>query len=75
MALKRLGDGLGLPTADILSHMDAPEVTKVLAETRALAQRLQISGTPSFVLGREMLRGYLKADQMAAVAAQQRKAN
>ena len=39
---------------------------------RALAQRLQISGTPTFVLEDEMLRGYLPYDQMEILVADKR---
>ncbi|MCE8510577.1 thioredoxin domain-containing protein [Ruegeria pomeroyi] len=68
VALRRIGEGLGLDTDAILAEMESEEVTRRLAETRALAQRLNISGTPSFVMETEMLRGYLPADQMQQVA-------
>jgi protein-disulfide isomerase len=44
--------------------MNSQEVTQEIAATRALAQRLSISGTPTFVMHDEMLRGYLPFDQM-----------
>lgn len=72
VSLRRLAEGLGLDGAAILARMDAPEVTDELARTRALAQRLQITGTPTFVLGDELLRGFLPADQMEIIAAEQR---
>ena len=62
--LRRIASDLGLDAEAILEQMDAPEVTQVLAENRALAQRLNISGTPSFVVEDEVLRGFLPADQM-----------
>ncbi len=68
VTLGRLADGLGLDSAAILDAMDSDEVTAEIAQTRELAQRMNISGTPSFVLGTEMLRGYLKADQMQQIA-------
>lgn len=55
---------LGLDGAAILARLDAPEVTRVIAETRALAQALNIQGTPSFVVKDEVLRGFLPADQL-----------
>lgn len=72
VALRRIGDGLALDTDAILAHMDDPRVTEEIAATRALAQRLQISGTPTFVLGDELLRGFLPADQMALIVAEKR---
>ncbi len=72
VSLRRLADGLGLDADAIMEGMNAPEVSQELQQTRALAQRLKISGTPSFVVEDEMLRGYLPADQMAIVVAEQR---
>ncbi len=73
VALRRVADGLGLDTDAIMARMDSDQVTAEIAATHALAQRLQINGTPSFVLHDEMLRGYLPADQMAAIVAEKRK--
>ncbi|MFT4962009.1 MAG: protein-disulfide isomerase [Paracoccaceae bacterium] len=75
VTLRRLAEGLDLDADAILAQMDSDEVTAELAATHALAQRLQINGTPSFVLHDEMLRGYLPAQQMAAIVAEKRKLN
>ncbi|MFC3615097.1 DsbA family protein [Lutimaribacter marinistellae] len=64
VALRRLAEGLGLDPEPILARMDSDEVTEEIAQTHALAQRLQISGTPSFVMGDQLMRGYMTADQM-----------
>ncbi|GGH20035.1 Protein-disulfide isomerase [Cribrihabitans marinus] len=63
-ALRRIGEGLGLDVEPILAAMEGEAVTQQIARTRALAQELKISGTPTFVLDSEMLRGYLPADRM-----------
>ena len=68
VTLRRLSDGLGLETDDIIAAMDSDAVSKEITQTRELAQRMRISGTPSFVLGTELLRGYLPADQMQQIA-------
>ncbi len=68
VTLRRISDGLGLDSDAILAAMDSDEVSDEINRTRALAQRMNISGTPSFVLGTEMLRGYLPADQMQDIA-------
>lgn len=57
-ALRRLAGTLGLDADAIVAQMDSDDVTQVIADTRALGQRLQISGTPTFVMGDQMLRGY-----------------
>ena len=72
-ALRRLATTFGLDSDAIEARMDSEEVTTQIAETRALAQVLQISGTPTFVLKDEMLRGYLPFDQMQMLVAQKRK--
>ena len=60
----------------ILAGMNSTEVSDILRANRELAQRLQISGTPTFVMGDaeggELLRGYLPADEMLNIAAQLR---
>jgi len=71
-----LADELGLDADAVLDNMGSDAVSNVLRENRELAQRLQISGTPTFVMGAgaggEMLRGYLPADEMQGIASQLR---
>lgn len=69
-ALRRLGESLGLDTEAIMARMDSAEVAQVIADNHQLAQKLGISGTPSFVLENRMLRGYLPLDAMQSLAAQ-----
>ncbi len=71
-ALRRLANTFGLDMDAIEAHMDSDEVTQEIAATRALAQKLRITGTPTFVLQDEMLRGYLPYDQMRAVVDEKR---
>ncbi|MEX0277203.1 MAG: DsbA family protein [Ruegeria sp.] len=68
VTLRRISDGLGLDSDAIIAAMDTDAVTEEINKTRALARKLNISGTPSFVLGTEMLRGFLPADQMQQIA-------
>ncbi|MBY6065267.1 DsbA family protein [Leisingera aquaemixtae] len=70
VALRRLAEGLSLDADAIFAKMDSEEVTAELRQTRALAQKMAISGTPTFVLGTELLRGYLPADQMEIMVAE-----
>ena len=71
-ALRRLATTFGLDADAIEARMEHEDVTREIAETRALAQRLQITGTPTFVLEDEMLRGYLPFDQMQMLVADKR---
>lgn len=63
---------LGLDSAAIMAQMDTPEVTRVIADNHLLAQRMQISGTPTFVMGEQMLRGYAPLATMRAIVAKER---
>jgi len=67
-----LAGELGADPEAVLAAMNSEPVDAILRANRELAQRLQISGTPTFVLGEgdagEMLRGFLPSDQMHAVA-------
>lgn len=72
VTLRRLAETLGLAAdADaIMATMDSPEVDQVIAANHALGQRMDISGTPSFVMGDQMLRGYVPLDVMREIAEQ-----
>ena len=72
VSLRRLAETFGFDADAIEAAMESDEVNKVLSETRALAQALQINGTPTFVLQDEMLRGYLPFDQMMELVSEKR---
>lgn len=70
-ALVALADGLGHDSRAILAAMADPVVEATIAYNYALAQRMSISGTPSFIFGDQLVRrGYLPlADMQNLVAA------
>ncbi|MCT4558459.1 MAG: DsbA family protein [Pelagimonas sp.] len=70
--LGRMAKTLGLDADAILAEMDSEEVTRRIKETRDLANALKISGTPSFVFGSQMVRGYAPMDVMAQIVAEER---
>lgn len=63
----RLADSLGLDANAITAEMDSDSVSDVIATNHALARELQISGTPSFVMGEQMVRGFVSQDDMQQV--------
>ncbi len=71
-SLGRIATDLGLDADAVLARMNAPEVTQVIAANHALGERLQISGTPTFVIDQTMVRGYVPLDGMRQIVAQQR---
>lgn len=66
-ALMRMASSYGLDTDAIEAQMNSPQVSAEIQATRDLAQRLQITGTPTFVLQDELLRGFLPFDQMRQI--------
>lgn len=72
-SLQRIAKDLNLDWGAIQPKMASEDVTKVIADNHALAQAMQIQGTPTFVVGDTMLRGYVPADAMAQVVAEERK--
>ena len=68
-ALIALADELGHDSAAILNAMNDPVVQATIEYNRALAERLSISGTPSFVFGDQMVRGYVPLDGMQQIVA------
>jgi protein-disulfide isomerase len=68
--LRRMSNDMDLDTDAIMAQMNSPEVTEVIQKNHELAQRLQISGTPTFVLDDRMLRGYVPVDGMRGLVEQ-----
>lgn len=66
-ALEELATDLGLDAGAIVSHMTSDDVTDVIDSNRALGQALQISGTPSFVMEDQILRGYVPLEGMQEI--------
>lgn len=71
-ALERIAGELDLDAGAIMPQMTSDAVTEVIAANHALAGRLQISGTPTFILEDQMLRGYMPLADMQRLVAQTR---
>ena len=65
--LARLSRDLGLDHKAISAAMEGEEVAQIIADNRALGQRLQIQGTPSFIMGENFVRGFVELDQMRSI--------
>lgn len=70
--LAKLAKSLGFDGDEVVARMQSDEVTAEIAATRQLAGALQISGTPTFVMQDELLRGYLPLENMRALVADKR---
>jgi protein-disulfide isomerase len=71
--LGRLATDLGHDPAPILEKMGAEEVIAIISANHALADGMEISGTPTFVLKDQMLRGYVPLEDMRSIVAEARK--
>lgn len=71
-SLGRLATSLGLSAADITVTMNSAEVNQIINDNRLLGQAMQITGTPTFVVQDQMLRGYVPQAQMAQIVARVR---
>ena len=66
-ALARVSRDLDLDHGRIEEVMDSPSITATIERNRALGRRLQIQGTPSFIMGDNFVRGFIELDQMRAI--------
>ena len=62
--LARLATDMGLEPKPILDRMNTPPVMTVIQANYALAEKMEISGTPAFVLEDQVMRGYAPLEVM-----------
>lgn len=68
----RLAGEAGFDIAALKTAAAAPAVDAKLAANYKLADALGLQGTPNFIIGTEIVRGYLPAAELAAAVAQTR---
>lgn len=71
--LGRLATDLGFEAKPVLDRMASDEVSAVIAANQELGSKMAISGTPTFVIDSQMLRGYVPLDGMQQIVASERK--
>ena len=72
-ALGRIATVLNLDKDSVLEHMNNESVIAVIQQNRALGQIMKITGTPTFVLQDEMLRGFVPADALLTMVTDKRR--
>lgn len=70
--LARLATDLGHDPAAIAARMTSPEVMGIIEANHAIATKLEINGTPTFVVDETMVRGYVPLDGMRQIVASER---
>jgi|TARA_B110000196_G_scaffold32827_1_gene24790 protein-disulfide isomerase len=63
----KLLENLNINASEVLGHINSNEVTNHLRRIRALGQRLKISGTPTFIIEENIIRGYVDYNQMKKI--------
>ena len=67
-SLRALAEEAGIDDVDaVMEAMNSDAVTATIEANHELAQRLQITGTPTFVMSDQMLRGYVPLDAMQQI--------
>ncbi len=70
--LGRLAVQLGYEAQPLLDMMGDASVTAIIAANHELAGKLNITGTPTFVVDQALVRGYLPEEDMRNIVAEQR---
>ena len=66
-ALAEIATAFGLEATRIIEEMMSEAVMEEIEANRALGEKMQISGTPTFIFGETILRGYLPLTAMRDV--------
>lgn len=70
--VKQLAREVGLDVAQLERDMDSPEISANIQVTYDLAQLLGINGTPAFIIGDRIVRGFVPEETLAQLAAEVR---
>jgi protein-disulfide isomerase len=70
--LTRLAGDLGIDPGPLAEKMNSDEVTAIIAANHQLGTLLEVNGTPTFVVGGTMVRGYLPLEGMQQIVAEAR---
>lgn len=70
--LTRLASDLGFDATAILDKMGSEEVTGIIVANRQMGEILGVSGTPTFVMGDTVIRGYLPEADMKQIVEMER---
>ncbi len=68
-AVLKVAKRVGLDSDRLLRDLESPEISGILSRNFKLAEALKISGTPSFVIGNEVVRGGRDISTMQRIVA------
>jgi protein-disulfide isomerase len=73
--LARIAKEVGLNVEQMKKDAESPEVNEEIEKSMAAAREIGIQGTPAFIVGDTLFRGYIGADGMKKAIEDARKAN
>lgn len=73
-SIMAIAEKIGIDSKRLRRDMDRPEIAAILKRNFALAAALKLKGTPSFVIGNQLLRGGRDLESLKAIVASERKA-
>ncbi len=71
-SVMRIAEEVGLDVERLREDMVAPEIQEHIATSMRLTQALGFSGTPSFVIGDNLVPGFVEVDQLRALVEETR---
>lgn len=69
----RIAGEAGVDQAKLAEDIQNPQIAANIRETYGLARRLNISGTPAFIIGDTIVRGFLPYDSLKEIVEEQRR--
>jgi len=69
----RIATEAGLDSAALRKDMDDPKIKSIITRNHEIAQSLNISGTPSFIIGDTLVPGFVELEQLQELVAAARK--
>ncbi len=63
-----LATEVGLNVEQLKTDMESQDISDKINKTYSLAQKLRINGTPAFIIGDEVVRGFVPADRLKGLA-------
>ena len=64
----KIAESVGLDLEQLEVDMESPEVDERVSRTFELAQKLSINGTPAFILGNQVVRGFVPVEELSRLA-------
>ena len=64
----KVAETVGLDVEQLEADMESPEIDKMMKRTFALADKLSINGTPAFIIGNQVVRGFVPAAELEKLA-------